>query len=431
MTNEEILNGILKINLSGISKSLTEVLDQDYRHQISNTLRPITFYGYGSNQDAIECCKRVIEELQPILDKLEELDIIDLLKEQEKVVFFRERISKLHEIIYELEGKEILKNNEMKFADHFFEQEIDRLIATFPIKTQTILNHVEGYRDQLKSYIIFSSPEDIRMTASYREFFEDIFFPKLHPTDDIMEFPEFEKIIDSIHNTREIYKRADDPALDAIFSASSDRLIKKIHGGRAEKTDLEIMKERYFNNFLRNRNIAGTHFGLATLDGEIHSVIGIRLNNGSADIHIIHEIIHALFIFFAQGRPSTGFNQEYKNFNEIVTQWLAQLVAEVYFRDYPPAFSKEDNCSYNSAVNAVRNFLTLHKDDIIYALMENAPHLFISKIGEDTMKEIDRILGNYIKFHNVDHFENPHLKDDALWLYQLDQNAEHELSKKQ
>ena len=431
MTNEEILNGILDTNYSKISKSLMEVFGKQYKYQIYRILREITFYGYATNKDAIDCCNHIIGELLIELDKFETLDDIQQIIERDKITYLKKRIDTLRKIIDELEVKDIRKNNELVVANYLFDEELDNLIASFPTKTQFVLKHSEDYREQLKNYIIFNDPEDIKMTSSYREFFEDIFFPLLQPNDDIMEFPEFQKIIECIKNREEIYKRANDPELDAIQNASFDRVVKRLHGLYPSKRDKEDVNDRFFNYFLNKPTVAGTHTGYFNLDGEVNSIIGLVLSKETNDIHIIHEIIHALSSFICQDSVQSGFSKEYRNFNEIVTQWLAQLVAHEYFNKFPPIFSKKDNCSYNQGVKAIENFLILHKDDLIKAFMANDLEAFIQKIGKDTMKEIDRILGNYIKFSNVDHFKNPHLREDAEWLRMLDQNAEFELSQQQ
>jgi len=429
MTNEEILTGMLDINYLKIIKSLTEVMGKEYKYQIMRIVREITFYGYGTNQNAIKCCQHAIQELLPELDRLTKLDPLEQLEEQDKYIYLKARIDTLNKIIDELEVKDISKKNELTVGNFLLNEEIDYLIASFPEKTQLLLKWSEDYREQLKNYIIFSNPdEDIKMTASYREFFGDMFSPLLHDSDDIMEFSEFKKIIEVIKTKKEIFRRANDPTLDALHNASSDRINRRLYGGNASKTDLVEMNDRFFNRFLLNSNFAGTHFGYGTLDGGIVSIIGLRLSEETNDIHIIHEIIHALSSFISEGIIQSGFNKDYRNFNEVVTQWLAQLVAKIYFDQFPPLFSKEDNCSYNSAVKAIENFLTLHKDDIIKALLEYDPDRFIEKIGKENMKEIDRILGNYIKFSDVDHFENPYLRDDALWLRQVDETAKEQLT---
>jgi len=385
LTNEEILDELLNINIPGITQSLVEVFGEEYKGQIDQTLTNTTFYAIGNNSDIITAIQSHISNLKNWFNNLPQ-------REQDKHNdYVQNRISKLNSIYDLIISKtiKIEKNEELTKAE--LNAKLNYCEDHLSLSTRANLRKKPNFRQTLKSIITTGydllSPYDPSAPSHECEYYLSQLKQLLDcstPTE-LLEHPDFKLICKCAEDAEILLKRQQSFMIEntPTIKASIERMKKS---GFVSNTFTDnIIYDIFFTAENHSRGL--TRNGI-NKQGEPTSIISIKLNQFTDDQVIFHEIVHALTAklvsnFIASGFLNCDGHNGFRYVNEIVTDWLAKLATDIYLKKFAPAFGAETHSGYFVCYQIINKFLENYKDEIITAIMSDNPIEFLEKLGKD------------------------------------------------
>lgn len=408
LTNEEILDELLDINISGITQSLGEVFGDKYRKQIDKTLANTTFYASGSNLDVTDCIQSTINNLKNWFENLPHT-------EQDKYSdYVQIRINKLNAIYDFMISKtiKIEKNEEITKTE--IRAKLNYCKDNLSIPTRAKLRKNPSFEHALNSLITSGfdllNPYDTSNEDKYYHKIISQLFDHINPNE-VIEHPDFKLICKCAEDAQILLKRQKSFMIEnsPTIKASIER-IKKSGFVTNSFTD-EVIYDIFFTTAKHSQGI--TQNGI-NKKGEPTSIISIKLNQFSDDQVVIHEIIHALTTKLISNVIVCGFfncNKKggFRYVNEIFTDWLAKLVAEIYLSKFPPMLGEKTHSGYVVCYKIIDKFLENYKDEIITAIMSDDPIEFLDKFGRNYFYKANEI------FEEIIHASYPYnISDDDM-----------------
>jgi len=373
MTDEEILDTLLDINLDGIIECMIEVMGEKYRDIIEDRLQGVQFYGVADNRTAIEYINQVIYNTEAWRDNRGYyLHWSNIDKYNDQVY---DKIRTLYDIRKILSDKQKELDDRKEIMDAEIEEDIKKCRADLSDRTQRQLRFVPAIDKWLDEFICDS---DRKIIGNDEINLMDLLFcinrDSLYENSDYLRIARARQIVNARKGVYESFRYDNTP----IECASVERIKKIGVVGADNKKQIQERCYNWTNESMYYRE--GTH-GVNNLtlglDGKMKNFIGLRLSHKSNDGYTIHEIVHAatsrdVIGHFVCGLFNSGFVGDLRYFNEVITEWLAKLILDLYKKRYPPMSGAfYSNSDYTKATDMMTDFLNKYKDEIIYAIMVN------------------------------------------------------------
>lgn len=374
MTDEEILDTLLDINLGGVIECMIEVMGEKYRDIIEDRLQGVQFYGVADNRTAIEYINQVIYNTEAWRDNRGYyLHWSNIDKYNDQVY---DKIRTLYDIRKILSDKQKELDDRKEIMDAEIEEDIKKCRADLSRKTQLHLDletpRLNKWFDDLIRYPSRELNNDDWWKLQDFLFCDNM--ESLYANSDYIRMNKARNIVRARADAYEWFRYNNTP----IECASVERIKKIGVVGADNKKQIQERCYNWTNESMYYRE--GTH-GVNNLtlghDGKMKNFIGLRLSHKSNDGYTIHEIVHAatsrdVIGHFVCGLFNSGFVGDLRYFNEVITEWLAKLILDLYKKRYPPMSGAfYSNSDYTKATDMMTDFLNKYKDEIIYAIMVN------------------------------------------------------------
>lgn len=405
MTDEEILDTLLDINLDGIIECMIEVMGEKYRDIIEDRLQGVQFYGVADNRTAIEYINQVIYNTEAWRDNRGYyLHWSNIDKYNDQVY---DKIRTLYDIRKILSDKQKELDDRKEIMDAEIEEDIKKCRADLSRKTQLHLDletpRLNKWFDDLIRYPSRELNNDDWWKLQDFLFCDNM--ESLYANSDYIRMNKARNIVRARADVYEWFRFNNTP----VECASIDR-IKRI--GILGADNKRQIQERFYDwterSLYCDNHTQGVNNMVRGNDGKMKNFIGLRLTHKSNDGYIIHELVHAsttreIIGQYVCGLYNCRFTGNLRYFNEVITEWLERLILKVYMKKYPPmcgAYSGDS--SYSKATDMMTDFLNKYKEEIIYAIMLNERPLIDGMLrGEGVnslTSKIEGALRNFIMY---------------------------------
>ncbi len=397
MDNRDFTEGLINIDIPGITEAVVEVFGEQNRDKIAERIANITFFYRGTNKTVHNFIDQALINLES-----EDFSELPISKVIERRTFLKQAKSEIEDKIWK---QHTLEQDYYRTEDDVVKQCYDQIPPEILQDIQKELGYFlrcngtnEVYEYYFKKFApYFGNPstiEELRQNADFRVILEHL---------------------GKINETRSAYNKEDARLIPTQYHG-----IQQIKGVGIQEAQTEgDIRKRYFS--ISSCILSEASALLETgLDGKMKTLIGINLDETTCDRNVFHEIIHAVCAFEKDGEYRTGFVnvsniEQNRAMNEVWADWLALRVLDKYLSKNPPMISSKTlESNYSRCFDDASIFLHENEGAVIRSLMSDEPLAFRDKIGAANFDKVDEIFSKIINKEEISNKEREFLDSDFV-----------------